>query len=159
MPLLTLRRLRYTLGRASQRVAPLLSNWDRFNFGTSVFAVGVVLYDIGFPKGMATEAFVADLLHSLAVFLLLSNALRLFTDLLFWRSLKGHLQELKGKFGAELQGVAGRAAPSDHAADILRALLALGYSEREATIVARKLPADATVSDGIKQALQLLART
>jgi len=69
------------------------------------------------------------------------------------------LLELKGKFGAELQGVAGRAARSDHAADILRALLALGYSEREATIVAKKLPADATVSDGIKQALQLLART
>jgi trk system potassium uptake protein TrkH len=99
MPLITLRRLRYMLGRASQRVAPLLRNWDRFNFGTSVFAVGVVLYDIGFPKGMATEMFVADLLHSLAVFLLLSNVLRLFTDLLFWRSLKGHLQELKGKFG------------------------------------------------------------
>jgi Holliday junction DNA helicase RuvA len=36
--------------------------------------------------------------------------------------------------------------------------LSLGYSEREATIAAKQLPADASVSDGIKQALKLLAR-
>jgi Holliday junction DNA helicase RuvA len=68
------------------------------------------------------------------------------------------LLELKGKLGPELQGVAGQHAPSDHAADILRALLALGYSEREAGLAARQLPAGATVSDGIKQALKLLAK-
>ena len=37
-------------------------------------------------------------------------------------------------------------------------LLSLGYSEREATIAAKQLPPDASVSDGIKQALKLLAR-
>jgi Holliday junction DNA helicase RuvA len=68
------------------------------------------------------------------------------------------LLELKGKFGPTLDGVGGTAAPSDHAGDILRALLSLGYSEREATIAAKQLPADASVSDGIKQALKLLAR-
>ena len=68
------------------------------------------------------------------------------------------LLELKGKLGAELPAVAGAAAVPDHAADILRALLSLGYSEREATVAARQLPPDATVSDGIKQALKLLAR-
>ena len=68
------------------------------------------------------------------------------------------LLELKGKFGPTLEGVGGVAAPSDHAGDILRALLSLGYSEREATLAAKQLPADASVSDGIKQALKLLAR-
>jgi Holliday junction DNA helicase RuvA len=67
------------------------------------------------------------------------------------------LLELKGKLGPELEGVAGRTPQSDHAADVLRALLALGYSEREAGAAARKLPPDIGVSDGIKQALKLLA--
>jgi Holliday junction DNA helicase RuvA len=68
------------------------------------------------------------------------------------------LLELKGKFGPTLEGVGGGAPTADHAGDILRALLSLGYSEREATIAAKQLPADASVSDGIKQALKLLAR-
>ena len=68
------------------------------------------------------------------------------------------LLELRGKLGAELPGGAGRRAPTDHSVDILRALLALGYSEREATLAAKQLPPDATVSDGIKQALKLLAK-
>jgi Holliday junction DNA helicase RuvA len=68
------------------------------------------------------------------------------------------LLELKGKLGAALPMTAGQAAVPDHAADILRALLALGYSEREATVVAKQLPPDASVSDGIKQALKLLAK-
>jgi Holliday junction DNA helicase RuvA len=68
------------------------------------------------------------------------------------------LLELKGKLGPELQGVAGQRAASDHSPDIQRALLALGYSEREVSLAARQLPPDATVSDGIKQALKLLAR-
>jgi len=67
------------------------------------------------------------------------------------------LLELKGKLGPEIEGVGGRSPQSDHAADVLRALLALGYSEREAGAAARKLPPDVTVSDGIKQALKLLA--
>jgi Holliday junction DNA helicase RuvA len=68
------------------------------------------------------------------------------------------LLELKGKFGPTLEGVGGGVPTVDHAGDILRALLSLGYSEREATIAAKQLPPDASVSDGIKQALKLLAR-
>lgn len=68
------------------------------------------------------------------------------------------LLELKGKFGPTLEGAGGATPASDHAGDILRALLSLGYSEREATLAAKQLPADASVSDGIKQALKLLAR-
>ena len=43
------------------------------------------------------------------------------------------LLELKGKLGADLGALAGAASPSDHATDILNALLALGYSERRAS--------------------------
>ena len=42
---------------------------------------------------------------------------------------------------------------------MLHALLALGYSEREATAAIRQLPAGTAVSDGIKQALKLLAKS
>jgi Holliday junction DNA helicase RuvA len=70
------------------------------------------------------------------------------------------LLELKGKFGAELAGGGpGRTVAADHAADVLRALLSLGYSEREASAATRQLPADVSVSDGIKQALKLLTRS
>jgi Holliday junction DNA helicase RuvA len=68
------------------------------------------------------------------------------------------LLELKGKLGPELPAAAGQAAAPDHAADILRALLSLGYSEREATVAAKQVPPDTSVSDGIRQALKLLAR-
>lgn len=42
------------------------------------------------------------------------------------------LLELKGKLGADLGAMAGAASASGHAPDILNALLALGYSEKEA---------------------------
>jgi Holliday junction DNA helicase RuvA len=69
------------------------------------------------------------------------------------------LLELKGKLGPELPAVAGQPAVPDHAADILRALLSLGYSEREATVAAKQVPPDTGVSDGIRHALKLLARS
>ena len=47
---------------------------------------------------------------------------------------------------------------ADAASDILNALLALGYSEREALSAVKQLPAGATVSDGIRQALKLLSK-
>jgi Holliday junction DNA helicase RuvA len=67
------------------------------------------------------------------------------------------LLELRGKLGDALPG-----APSTQAsgvtADIVQALLALGYNEREASAAVQRLPAEVSVSDGIKQALQALAR-
>jgi Holliday junction DNA helicase RuvA len=69
------------------------------------------------------------------------------------------LLELKGKLGAALEGAAGGAAAGgDALTDILRALLALGYSEREAGAAARLVPAGTGVSDGIRLALQSLAK-
>jgi Holliday junction DNA helicase RuvA len=68
------------------------------------------------------------------------------------------LLELKDKLGADLgTGVAvNRPAPAS--SDILHALLALGYSEREALAAIKQLPEGANVSDGIKQALKSLAK-
>ncbi|TWO65004.1 Holliday junction branch migration protein RuvA [Caenimonas sedimenti] len=67
------------------------------------------------------------------------------------------LLELKGKFGADL-GNAALGGASDAQADILQALLALGYSDKEAAATLKSLPKDIGVSDGIKQALKALAR-
>ena len=72
------------------------------------------------------------------------------------------LLELKGKFSvAGLSTVkvdAGGTPIPDAASDILNALLALGYSEREALAATKGLAADSGVSDGIRQALKLLAK-
>jgi Holliday junction DNA helicase RuvA len=40
----------------------------------------------------------------------------------------------------------------------MNALVALGYSEREAVAAVRQLPDGVAVADGIKQALKLLAK-
>ncbi|MDO8306169.1 Holliday junction branch migration protein RuvA [Herminiimonas sp.] len=66
------------------------------------------------------------------------------------------LLELKGKLGADLGGAP--AASSDHSADILNALLALGYSDKEASLALKQVPAGSGVSDGIKAALKSLSR-
>src|SRR3954470_24588977 len=66
------------------------------------------------------------------------------------------LLELKGKLGADLSVPASVA--SDAQADILQALVALGYSDREAAAALKSLPAKVGVSDGIKLALKALAR-
>ncbi|MFT3812447.1 MAG: Holliday junction branch migration protein RuvA [Acidovorax sp.] len=68
------------------------------------------------------------------------------------------LLELKGKLGAELGGSA-RAQPGGEAqADILQALLALGYSDKEAAAALKALPEGVSVSEGIKLALKALAK-
>jgi len=66
------------------------------------------------------------------------------------------LLELKGKLGADIGAVA---APGDDAqADILQALVALGYSDKEAASALKTLPAGVGVSEGIKLALKTLSR-
>jgi Holliday junction DNA helicase RuvA len=67
------------------------------------------------------------------------------------------LLELKGKLGPDL-ALPAAAAMSDAQADIVQALLALGYNEREAAQALKALPADVGVSDGIKLALKALNR-
>jgi Holliday junction DNA helicase RuvA len=70
------------------------------------------------------------------------------------------LLELKGKLGADI-GAAGAGhgdAASDAQADIQQALLALGYSDKEAAAALKALPKDVGVSEGIKLALKALAK-
>jgi len=47
---------------------------------------------------------------------------------------------------------------SDAQSDILQALLALGYNDKEAAAALKALPKEVGVSDGIKLALKALAR-
>jgi holliday junction DNA helicase RuvA len=68
------------------------------------------------------------------------------------------LLELKGKLGADIGATAGAPSPSDHAADILNALLALGYSEKEGLAAIKNVPAGTGVSEGIKLALKALSK-
>jgi Holliday junction DNA helicase RuvA len=67
------------------------------------------------------------------------------------------LLELKGKLGHEL-ALPAASALGDAQADIGQALMALGYSEREAAAALKALPEGVGVSDGIKLALKALNR-
>jgi Holliday junction DNA helicase RuvA len=70
------------------------------------------------------------------------------------------LLELKGKLGAAIEGAgATTSAAADSGTDIVRALIALGYSEREATLARRQVPAGTGVSEGIRLALKSLAKS
>ena len=66
------------------------------------------------------------------------------------------LLELKGKLGADIGITASITHESQR--DILQALVALGYSDRDAALALKALPADIAVGDGIKLALKALAK-
>ncbi|HEY0957132.1 MAG TPA: Holliday junction branch migration protein RuvA [Roseateles sp.] len=65
------------------------------------------------------------------------------------------LLELKGKLGPDLALPA--MVTNDNQADILQALVALGYSEKDAAAALKALPPDVGVSEGIKLALKKLS--
>jgi Holliday junction DNA helicase RuvA len=67
------------------------------------------------------------------------------------------LLELKGKLGEPLAGAAG--TPTAAGDDVLNALVALGYSEKEALAAAKGLPPGIAVADGIRAALKALAKS
>jgi holliday junction DNA helicase RuvA len=67
------------------------------------------------------------------------------------------LLELKGKLGADL-GPFGSTTVPDGQGDIVRALSALGYSDKEALIAMKSVPAGTGVSDGIRMALKALSK-
>ncbi|HQR11038.1 MAG TPA: Holliday junction branch migration protein RuvA [Casimicrobiaceae bacterium] len=68
------------------------------------------------------------------------------------------LLELKDKIGADLTAVVGVFKAPPASSDILHALLALGYSDKEAVAAVKRLPEGLAVADGIRQALKLLAK-
>jgi len=67
------------------------------------------------------------------------------------------LLELKGKLADALPSTAPVVEDSQH--DILNALLALGYNDREAAAAMKPLAAGISTSDGIRQALRHLSKT
>jgi len=68
------------------------------------------------------------------------------------------LLELQGKFAPSGAVGGGGAIMASAGNDIINALLALGYNEKEADWAAKQLPKDADVSGGIRQALKLLSK-
>jgi Holliday junction DNA helicase RuvA len=68
------------------------------------------------------------------------------------------LLELKGKFGTMLTAIPGVTVKQEVSTEILQALLALGYSDKEAVLAIKQIPTDVTVSDGIRAALKTLSK-
>ncbi len=69
------------------------------------------------------------------------------------------LLELQGKFVVSGASVIQGAAVFSSNNDIVNALLALGYNEKEADWAAKQLPTEVGVSDGIRQALKILSKS
>jgi len=69
------------------------------------------------------------------------------------------LLELKDKFSVEGLTNASAGGSKSASADVLNALLALGYNEREALAAVKQLPADIALADGIRQALKSLSKS
>lgn len=68
------------------------------------------------------------------------------------------LLELQGKFAVAETGGSKSSVVASSSTDVVNALLALGYNEKEADWAAKQLPKDVGVSDGIRQALKLLSK-
>ncbi|WP_108648250.1 Holliday junction branch migration protein RuvA [Polynucleobacter rarus] len=70
------------------------------------------------------------------------------------------LLELKGKFGVDTISSAPNqiGISSNSSSEILQALLALGYSDKEAVLALKNIPTDVSVSDGIRMALKTLSK-
>ncbi len=69
------------------------------------------------------------------------------------------LLELKDKLEVAAQVASGAAVGAGPAGDIVNALLALGYNDREAAWAVKQLPSAAGVTEGIRQALKLLSKS
>ena len=70
------------------------------------------------------------------------------------------LLELKDRLKVDVRiSVGGEAPAPSSAADILNALISLGYNDKEALYAIKQLAKEVTVSDGIRQALKLLSKS
>ncbi len=68
------------------------------------------------------------------------------------------LLELKGKLAPDLGMAQHPSGKPDSTAEVIQALVSLGYSDKEAHLAVRQIPADTSVSDGIKIALKALSK-
>ena len=69
------------------------------------------------------------------------------------------LLELKDKFKLDGASVELAGQTKSVGGDVLNALLALGYNEREALAAVKQLPADVAVAEGIRQSLKALSKS
>ena len=67
--------------------------------------------------------------------------------------------ELKGKLAPDLGIMGGKPQAIEASSEVLQALLALGYSEKEALLALKQIPLDSTVSDGIRMGLKYLSKS
>lgn len=68
------------------------------------------------------------------------------------------LLELRDKLDTAGNNLDQNSATPNNGSDILNALLSLGYNDREADWAIKQIASNANVSDGIRQALQLLSK-
>ena len=68
------------------------------------------------------------------------------------------LLELRDKLDSAVIDSGQAKSALGNGADILNALLSLGYNDKEADWAVKQISANATISDGIRQALQLLSK-
>ena len=66
--------------------------------------------------------------------------------------------ELKGKLAPDLGLTTGKSQGLDANSEVLQALLALGYSEKEALLALKQIPPETNVSDGIRMGLKYLSK-
>jgi Holliday junction DNA helicase RuvA len=69
------------------------------------------------------------------------------------------LLELKDKLGIDIAATVGVNRASPVASDVKHALVALGYSDKEAAQAVKELPEGSSVTDGIRHALKMLAKS
>jgi Holliday junction DNA helicase RuvA len=67
--------------------------------------------------------------------------------------------ELKGKLAPNLGITGGKPQAIEASSEVLQALLALGYSVKEALLALKQIPPDSTVSDGIRMGLKYLSKS
>ena len=66
--------------------------------------------------------------------------------------------ELKGKLAPDLGITGDKPQVIAVSSEVLQALLALGYSEKEALLALKQIPPDTSVSDGIRMGLKYLSK-
>jgi Holliday junction DNA helicase RuvA len=66
--------------------------------------------------------------------------------------------ELKGKLAPDLGIIGGKPQAIEVGSEVLQALLALGYSEKEALLALKQIPPEMSVSDGIRMGLKYLSK-
>ena len=66
--------------------------------------------------------------------------------------------ELKGKLAPDLGITGGKSQAIEASSEVLQALLALGYSEKESLLALKQIPPETSVSDGIRMGLKYLSK-